>query len=242
MISGSFHTTAQEWRYYSREKSLIHTLHLAQLVSSKRGDTVEVASTSPASNGGGGFSQPPLQIPPGSGLGGGVETVTFTFNTLSTCYGSVGLTQNILTQKNMIIEFGVWLNTRKEILMTPQEAGWFLIHAEFVSGERGFETPTGGVGGATAHALGVLIDRQPFPTTIGGFDAHLFMSGFKIWPTDTDGWRPTQYLSTILSNGSTFIAVIPKGVMVRSTLTNTTNPVAVEDTTFSMWMLKFAEP
>ncbi len=47
MISGTFHVTAQEWRYYSREKSLIHTLHLAQLPSGTVGNSVFILAVPP---------------------------------------------------------------------------------------------------------------------------------------------------------------------------------------------------
>lgn len=71
MISGSFHVSSQEWRYYSREKSLIHTLHLAQLPPSRVGDTVLIAST-PAAQNQNGFQVPGLKIPalPAFNVGG----------------------------------------------------------------------------------------------------------------------------------------------------------------------------
>ncbi len=52
MISGTFHTTAQEWRYYSREKSLIHTAHFAQLPTGIPGDPVFIPVVPPTGTGG----------------------------------------------------------------------------------------------------------------------------------------------------------------------------------------------
>lgn len=52
MISGTFHTISQEWRYYSREKSLIHTLHLGQLPTGIAGDPVFIPSVPPTGVGG----------------------------------------------------------------------------------------------------------------------------------------------------------------------------------------------
>ncbi len=56
MISGTFHTTAQEWRYFSREKALIHTAHFAQLPTGIPGDPVFIPITPPTGVGGGGGS------------------------------------------------------------------------------------------------------------------------------------------------------------------------------------------
>lgn len=52
MISGTFIPRAQEWRYYSREKSLIHTLHLAELPSGTIGDSVFIQIVPPTGTGG----------------------------------------------------------------------------------------------------------------------------------------------------------------------------------------------
>lgn len=66
MISGAFHTTSQEWRYFSREKALIHTLHLAQLPSGTSGDTVTIGAVPPTGTGGtkgNGFNVGNLTVP-----------------------------------------------------------------------------------------------------------------------------------------------------------------------------------
>lgn len=65
MISGAFHPMAQEWRYYSREKSLIHTLHLAELPTTINGQSIIIAPTVPTGTTGGsnGFNVGPITIP-----------------------------------------------------------------------------------------------------------------------------------------------------------------------------------
>ncbi len=70
MISGTFHPMAQEWRYYSREKALIHTLHLAQLVTKKTGDPVFITPVPPTGTGNNGFTIPKLTFPPINPYGG----------------------------------------------------------------------------------------------------------------------------------------------------------------------------
>lgn len=88
MISGTFHVMSQQWRYFSREKSIVHTLHVAQLAPSLGGDTVIIGNTAAAaaSKGNGlSFSQPGIQVPPV----GMASTVLFNPTTLynSPCRG-----------------------------------------------------------------------------------------------------------------------------------------------------------
>ena len=62
MISGAFHVASQEWRYFSREKSIVHTLHLAQLATGTPGEWVTIMIV-PPSGSHNGFQVPHLDIP-----------------------------------------------------------------------------------------------------------------------------------------------------------------------------------
>lgn len=163
MISGSYHISAQEWRYYSREKSLIHTLHLAELPTSRPGDTVEIASTNPAgtSNGGNNFHVPPIILPGGGGNG----TFSLALNQMSTCFGSVGVSQNVLCQRNMDISTGPWAPTQMTITMIPKEGGWFFCHAEVQSDQRDLNYLGPTLSGFTPETLYITIDRFPVGPT-----------------------------------------------------------------------------
>lgn len=136
MISGTFHPIAQEWRYYSREKSLIHTLHLAQLSSGVPGNTVEIAKTPNFNNGGlGSFSVPPLQLP-------GPPTINNTvYNTYlqsigSICYGCVSDTKVITAQKNCGISIDSWSSTLLQVTFNPVYSGRYLVHVHGQSDQR----------------------------------------------------------------------------------------------------------
>jgi hypothetical protein len=131
MNSGTFHITAQEWRYFSREKSIVHTTHLGQLPpTGTHGDTVLIDSTSPASNSNGnGSGQPPLAIPGFPGIN--VTTnVTFPRTTLPNVFGSVGMNQTILAQKNVVIQFAGWNAQGREFYITPNVAGWYYFYIQ----------------------------------------------------------------------------------------------------------------
>lgn len=237
MISGAFHPASQEWRYYSREKSLIHTLHLAQLVSGSGGDTVLIESAPPAAhNSSQGFSVPPLNLPLLGG--GGIANVTFTKNVLSQCFGSAfGQTKSVVCHKNMDIQFGVWDDFLKEIIFTPQQPGWFLCHAEFTSGLRGFEVSAS----AQQHFFNVRMQRFPGTATSPFINSSstLTMDGTQS-PTT---WRSTMYLSSILNTGYTDFIVTGKGTPVRASMINTSTPANPEPGSYlSAFMFKVAEP
>lgn len=70
MISGVFHPAGQEWRYYSREKALIHTLHLAQIPTPRNGESVFITPVPPTGTAGSNFSVPPLSFPSLTPFGG----------------------------------------------------------------------------------------------------------------------------------------------------------------------------
>lgn len=63
MNSGTFHTMAQQWRYFSRERSLIQTLHVGELPVFNTGQTVTITPVPPTGTGNNGFSIPKFNIP-----------------------------------------------------------------------------------------------------------------------------------------------------------------------------------
>lgn len=124
MISGTFHTLSQEWRYFSREKSIVHTLHLSQLVGSNDGATVLIASTSSTGTNGEHTPTSPLQVPPAPYFGINAKLITNS-SFITDCYGSTNYLGQITAQSKMGIDVAP-----ERITMTPEESGWFLIHAE----------------------------------------------------------------------------------------------------------------
>lgn len=125
MISGTFHVMAQEWRYYAREKSLIHTLHLGELTSSQRGDTVLIAPVPPINQkGGNGYKFPALPLPGNPYLGANAKLVT-NDSVIVTCFGGTNHLGQIIAQSKMSITV-----TPTIITMVPQEPGYFVVHAE----------------------------------------------------------------------------------------------------------------
>lgn len=124
MISGTFHSLAQEWRYFSREKAIVHTLHLAQIPSSNAGDTVLIATTPPVSKQtGGGKGFPPMQLPSAPYYGLNAYMITNQSMQID-CYGSTtskvteGITR-ISAQSKMQINIGPIGGGASIITMTP---------------------------------------------------------------------------------------------------------------------------
>lgn len=135
MISGAFHVMAQEWRYYSREKSLIHTLHLSELVTTHPGDTIEIASTAPTGNN----KVPPITFPPLPGVTGGGFTINTpqpegTYN--ATYDGAGGVLTEYITEFQLTIipcnainhgGFSCALIPGEVTFVHAQQPGWYLI-------------------------------------------------------------------------------------------------------------------
>jgi hypothetical protein len=262
MISGTFHVMSQEWRYYSREKSLFHTLHVGQLPSGTAGDTIEIAATSPA-NPNNGSSSNNFSVPTIPGIGGVTTTnnVTITANTLSDCFASVGPGQTILTNKNCIIQYGVWSSTLKEIYITPQKGGWFMLGGGFTSTEQNgvYQTSPGGTtydaGTLTygfANTINGNIDRQPVgftATQVGAFGRFLNVAQGNYAPNippntgapnaPNTPWNPNFYLSSIISDDCIRIFEGIAGRFFRFQVRNTSNPA--NDFDMSAWLFKFAE-
>lgn len=198
MNSGTFHVISQQWRYFSREKSIIHTLHLGELDASHRGQTVIIDSTPPINNpNDGNFSVPPLTLPPT--VGGGIGNVTFTNTVLSTCFGAVGVNQEILGLKNMIIQLSRWDAQEMRFLMTPQESGLFFLYIELQSDERdpsvgyfGPISPT--TGGQTQNITGHI--GPPGLSAIVTAKSAIIQQGPMDGGTLPLHWGPGLYIKT----------------------------------------------
>lgn len=63
MNNEPFHAIGQEWRYFSREKAIIHTLHLAQLPSYVTGSSVFITPVPPTGTGQSGFNLKSRPLP-----------------------------------------------------------------------------------------------------------------------------------------------------------------------------------
>lgn len=123
MNSGTFHIMSQEWRYYSREKSLIHTLHLGQLTPSRTGDTVLILTAPPAAKTGG-FKVPQIPLPGTPYFGTNAKLVT-NDSVIITCFGGTNYLGQITAQSKMNINI-----SPTTITMVPLESGYFVVHAE----------------------------------------------------------------------------------------------------------------
>lgn len=129
MISGSFHVSSQEWRYFSREKAIVHTAHLAQLPRGNPGDTVLIAHTAPTQNQSSRGNKNPMPTPSAPYFQTNIFNVTNDSFVID-CYGCVNWEGTILAQKNMGISVGALDGARAEITMTPEESGFFVVHVE----------------------------------------------------------------------------------------------------------------
>lgn len=179
MNSGTFHVLAQEWRYYSREKSLIHTLHVAELPPTpKFGDTVDIASTPAVTNGSiGGGGIPPMQLPGAPWFSSTINQITNT-SLVSDCYGSVNWQGTIEAQRNMGI-----LIAPNQIIMIPEQSGYYVVHFEAQSDLHtlGYQGPAGD------GEVSINISRGN--TQIADDVWRIKMEG---------GWDGTQYVNSIL--------------------------------------------
>ncbi len=138
MISGSFHTIEQEWRYYSREKSLIHTLHLAQLTTGTVGESIAIAANASKLNsnlGLGSFGVPQLQLPGPPTFNATVYN-TFLQSVGSACYGCVSDTKVITAQKQCGISIDSWSSTLLQVTFTPVLQGRYFVHMHGQSDQR----------------------------------------------------------------------------------------------------------
>jgi hypothetical protein len=129
MNSGTFHISSQEWRYFSREKSIVHTTHLAQIPSSRAGDTVLIANTAPTQNQTSKTGKSQMQVPPAPYFQTNIFNVTNDSFVISS-YGCVNYNGQILAQKNMGISVGSVGGSLAQVTMVPEESGFFVVHVE----------------------------------------------------------------------------------------------------------------
>lgn len=125
MNNEPFHIMAQDWRYQSRSKSLITTLHVGQLPSDVTGETILIDPVAPPAMPPKprGYGVPPIVLPPAPGGGG---TINVTVNVKCTCFGCVSWDKQILAQRNMDISMSPWDDTVMTITMIPHEQGRFM--------------------------------------------------------------------------------------------------------------------
>lgn len=210
MNSGTFHVMSQEWRYFSREKSIIHTLHLGQLPPSGTGATILIDSTSPTMQGGkvGGFSVPSLNLP--AGPGGGTINFTVSKNVLSQCFGSF-YNKTILSQKNMDIVVGRWDTDTQQIIMTPHQSGWFFVHIDGNSDIRGvpmtYQGATVDVGTVQSTILISVRKNSILGSVIAQAGMAMYMGGVF----DPTHWRADMYVTSQIPAYAIGIGVVAKG-------------------------------
>lgn len=207
MNSGTFHISSQEWRYFSREKAIIHTTHLAQLPSGTPGDTILIDSTAPASSNNNNFSVPPVSIPSFPGINV-VENLKFSRNTLPDVFGSVGMNKTVLAQKNCIIQFSTWAPSLMQFYITPNAAGWYLLHVQAQSDARNASY----LGPTSSQSISCSIDRMPVglqSTQIAGNSQAIQMIG--IFGTGPNQWSTSTYSidNQLMCHGQA-IFIIPK--------------------------------
>jgi hypothetical protein len=215
MISGTFHPLAQEWRYYSREKSLMQTLHVAQMPSSNAGDTVLVMNTKDVTTNSKGYGFHAMPFPSGPSFISNINRVTNSSMHI-TCYGSVGTGGTILAQSKMSISVaGV-----SQIIMSPQESGFFVVHAEAYSDIH--HTGAEGTGGK------ITINITGGGQLVAKAEAEIKEQGTQ-WTDpaiDLDFFRRLACGCTGLAAGGSFVA-------------NSTGLGG--DSAFTMWCMKVAD-
>lgn len=213
MISGSFHPIAQEWRYYSREKSLIHTLHLAQLTTGTVGDSIAIPIQASALSSGLGklsFSVPPITLPSPPSFNATVFN-TFLQSVGSACYGCVSDTKIITAQKVCGISIDSWTSTLLQVTMNPTKAGRYLIHMHAQSDQRN-------------------VSYQG-PSTFGDFTQSAQADGgpgfvinetVQLWQTNM---QATQSIVNVIHSSQTTIAQINSSIVFQVTNAGSTSAV-----------------
>lgn len=219
-----FHVTSQEWRYYSRQRAISNTLHLAQLPSGLLVPGVAVPVIQPKDipkhHG-----QPPLEFP----LPGGTNVTIFnTYNQFvsSTVYGCVGTTQAILAQRNCGIAINSWTNTLIQVTMTPNVAGKFLIHLECQTDLRtlGYQGPDS----LGACVGSVIVDGVGTSSS----NMQVLMQGAS--------WDGNLYVEHVGHSSTTFIAPVAGSVVFQGT--NLGDPAAAVPAHISCFVMKIDAP
>lgn len=225
MNNEPFHVMAQEWRYFSREKAILHTLHLAQLPVSNGGSTVLIKPTPPTENTGGGTGLNfPMQVPPGS-FGGAGNVITNT-SFQSDCFGAVAYDGTITAQSKMGITVGPMGSADMRITMTPSTPGWFVVHLEGQSDLHtyGYEGPAGD------GKITVEIYNGGGGTPVAKSIWQLFMDGGAGWTPV----HPSFYVDSIAKTSCDALIYVTGPVL--GVGTNIGSPPGF----ISMWMFKIS--
>lgn len=225
MNNEPFHPIGQEWRYFSREKSIIHTLHLAQLPVSLAGDTVAILPTAPAGKDGGGTSIPPMQVPLAPFIGANAKLVT-NHSMVIDCYGATNHLGNITAQNKMSIIVSAIAGNRAVIEMDPSESGFFIVHAEAQSDLHtlGYQGPAG--------------DGQITVSLYKGVDAGIPIGQSKYkMKMEGGGWSGSMYLDSIARTSTEVLVPLLGEALFAVGL----NLGAAPNAHLSMWAMKVAD-
>lgn len=215
-----FHVSGQEWRYYSRQKSLSNTLHLSQLPTGTLppGESIPVLQPPDISQK---YGQTPLQFP--SGIGTSVKVFnTYNQFVASDAYGCVGTEQDILARKNVTIEIDGWTSALMQVTMTCPP-GTYLIHLECQTDLRtlGYQGPNN-----DGHCDGnVAIDG----TLTQSCSMTVLMVGAS--------WGADLYMDSVGHSSTTFIADVAGGTVVFQGV-NLGDPAAAIPACISCFILK----
>lgn len=190
-----FHISAQEWRYHSRDKSLLHSLHLAQLPEGMNvaGESVLIEPTAASNGRFSGAGVPPLQLPSAPNIN---ATLFNTFNQFvsSNVYGCVGTDQSILARKNCTIVIDSWTSALMKVTMTVNKRGKYLVHIECQTDLRtlGYQGPAN-----DGQCVGnIAIDGGTSSTS----NMRVYMNGA--------GWDASIYVESIGHTSKTFISQV----------------------------------
>lgn len=175
LVNEPFHVMSQEWRYYSREKSIIHTLHLAQLTSGTLGQTILIAPTvNPKA---GGFNVPSLQVPaiagfsfPASTGTPAQPTGTFGSNTYAWFFYNAASGKNISDHQGVSVNTANLFAISPKVVFTPGVGGLYVVTL------RGSCTAAAGTTDVSANisrssdsvGVGMTIPAAAQPAGVGG--------------------------------------------------------------------------
>lgn len=212
MNNEPFHVMAHGWRYSSRQKELLSNLHLAQLPNDVTGESVFISVTPPTGTVGG-FTQPPITLPPIPPFGGidwrkqtnnisPYWTLRGTdFSLMSGTYGFVsGTIGNFSGPRFLTISNHVWSMT----------GGVFLMQ------------------GSVSSTVGPFQDMGAFRTQLyttpvnGGLGAPYLQDSQVAYIMRGVGWNNQMYLSEGNVRGNT--SIIAAGVPYGNALSQYTSP------------------
>lgn len=133
MVSGTFHPISQQWRYFSREKAIVHTLHLAQIPPYVTGQTVTIPIVPPTgtgASGGSSFRQGTQQYPTITPYRG--VNITNVTNNIPPYWldGGLSLNSGTYSFSGTLTTPGPTLNYQVETQWWPSSGGVFLFLGE----------------------------------------------------------------------------------------------------------------